>query len=254
MIGGFGGAGAAECESEPNESEGRARSRLRCGGPFSGFPLVWPAWRLLAAAGWNLRSNRRKGTLGTGLGRRTWFGLAGPAGRGGGLEASGRPGRRTRSRSVNRWLRSPEPGTGEPADSPSTMAARWSRDSSSVVMMSESTASEPARILSSTASMPCVNRAIGSRPTIAAAPLMLWAARNVLSRCARSPRRRSRSISPSSRLIRSSRASSKNISRKRSSELPKAFTSQERPLPPLRIARSYLETLHEKKSTEVPTT
>jgi len=154
-------------------------------------------------------------------------GRLGPPALGAGLDGAGAgPGGVTRSRSLNLWLRSPEPGIGEPAASPSTMAARWSRASRSVVMMSESTASEPARIFSRTASMPCVNRAIGSRPTIAAAPLMLWAARKVLSRCARSPWRLSRSISPSSKLIRSSRASSKNSSRKRSSELPKTFTSQ----------------------------
>ena len=41
-------------------------------------------------------------------------------------------------------------------------------------MMSESTASEPDRIFSSTASIPFVNRAIDSRPTIAAAPFRLW--------------------------------------------------------------------------------
>ena len=93
--------------------------------------------------------------------------------------------------------------------------------------MSESTASVPPRIFSRTASIPLVNRAIGSRPTIAAAPLRLWAARKVLSRCARSPWRRSRSISPSSRLMSSSRASSKNISRKRSSELAKTVAFQE---------------------------
>ena len=88
-----------------------------------------------------------------------------------GASATPSPGRgETRSSSLSRWVRSPEPGTGEPAASPSIIAARWSRDSRSVVMMSELTASEPDRIFSSTASIPLVNRAIDSRPTIAAAP------------------------------------------------------------------------------------
>src|SRR5208337_4399912 len=99
-------------------------------------------------------------------------GRLGPPASGAGLDGAGAgPAGVTRSRSLSLWLRSPEPGTGEPAAYPSTMAARWSRDSRSVVMMSESTASEPVRIFSRTASMPCVNRAIGSSPTIAAAPL-----------------------------------------------------------------------------------
>ncbi len=115
-----------------------------------------------------LGGNCRRGTSG----HRARFWPAGSAGLGRGPDGAGAgPGGVTRSRSLNLWLRSPEPGVGEPAASPSTMAARWSRASRSVVMMSESTASEPARILSRTASIPCVNRAIGSRPTIAAAPL-----------------------------------------------------------------------------------
>ncbi len=91
-----------------------------------------------------------------------------------------------RNKETSRWVSSPDGGIGDLAASASTIAARWSRASSSVVMISESTASKPARIRSRTASMPWVNSAIAARPTMAAAPLRLWAARKVLSRCARS--------------------------------------------------------------------
>ncbi len=58
-----------------------------------------------------------------------------------------------RNRETSRWVSSPDGGMGDLAASASTMAARWSRASSRVVMMSESTASKPARIRSRTASM-----------------------------------------------------------------------------------------------------
>ncbi len=147
-------------------------------------------------------------------------GGTGVAGAGGGPDAAGEvagpvgdaggppPGPAPRSRSLSRRVSSLDAGIGDRAASDSTIAARWSRASSKVVIMSVSTASKPERIRSRTASMPWVNSASFPSPTIAAAPLRLWAARNVASRWPRSPWRRSRSISPSSRPIRSSRASS----------------------------------------------
>ena len=114
------------------------------------------------------------------------------------------PAGRHRARSVGLRPRPRRPGPGNP--SPASRAE----------MTSGPTASPPPRTRSRTASTAWVNLAIAARPTIPAAPLRVWAARKVRSRCARSSWRASRSMRPDSRAWSSSRASSKNRLRKRS--------------------------------------